>query len=187
MGEIRHENSSFAEAERFFVDCDPVQDVLVLGYVDRDDSPPTFHLSPTIVALASPAGFLALAWHHSGTFTLSLLRETAIPQNLAEEPSIEPMYASVAQHLAHEGASLSLARARLVQDAASNGYVVAWFEFDSGAVLFVDAVASTGLVLVPVPELGYRPATSAVIEGDFVEHEWSRRPGHAAVLPPGEV
>ncbi len=167
---------SFAEAERFFEDCDPIEDILVLGYVDRDIKPPRFQMSPAVVALESHAGFLTLTWNHSGRFTLSLLDGTAVPQNLAEEPSIEPMYASVAQNYLAEGLGLSLARARLVHDeSAPNEYVTAWFGFDGDTVLFVDAVASTGLVITPVPEIGYRPKTSTVIDGDFIECEWSRR------------
>ena len=54
-------------------------------------------------------------------------------------------------------------------------------------MLFADAVASAGLAVVPVPEIGYRPATSTVIEGDFVEREWSRRPGRKVFLPRDEV
>ena len=174
MEESRPEQS-FAEAERFFEECDPVEDVLVLGYVDRDDSPPRFQMSPTIVALESEAGFLTLTWNHSGRFTLNLLDELAIPQNLAEEPSIEPMYARVTQSYLAEGLDLSLVGARLVQDeAAPDEYVVGWFEFDSGTVLFLDAVTSSGLAIGMVPEIGYRPNTSTAIQGTFVEHEWSR-------------
>jgi hypothetical protein len=166
---------SFAEAERFFAECDPVEDVLVLGYVDRDNSPPTFQLSPTIVALESGLGFLTLTWNHSGRFTLSLPAEPAIPQDLAEEPSIEPMYASVAQNYLAEGLDLILTGARLIHDkAAPNEYVAAWFEFDSGIVLFVDAVTSSGLLISTVPEIGYRPKTSTVFEGEFVEFDWTR-------------
>jgi hypothetical protein len=180
---------SFAQAQRFLKESDPVEDILVLGYVDRDVTPPRFQMFPTVAALESSLGFLTLTWNHSGRFTLHLLEEIAVPQELAQEPSIEPMYASVAHSYRAEGLDLNPVAARLIHDqAAPNEYVAAWFGFGPGpecdTVLFVDAVTSSGLAISAVHEIGYRPKTSTIIDGDFVEHQWSR--SQNATYPTGK-
>ena len=125
-----------------------VQDILVLGYVDRDQEPPRFQMFQTVVALQIDDGYLTLAWNHSGRMSAYGASSLVIPEELSEEPSVEPMYATVAQNYFNENQQVQVSAASFFAEEGCDGeYRAAVFEFGHGDILTVDPRNSMGMVL----------------------------------------
>jgi hypothetical protein len=128
--------------------CREIDEILVLGYVDREESPARFRTSPTVVALRSGAAYLLAESTMSWRFRLRIADELPVPAGMLEEPSIEAMYAVISMHVFDERDQVRLMEARFAQDADSvDDFIGVEFSFDNSSHLVLDAQNALGMMI----------------------------------------
>lgn len=124
-----------------------LEDVLVAGYVDRGDEPPTFQLYPSVVCLRTDRGCIKFDASTAGSIAVSSVSVPVMPPELVEEPSVEPMFARMSQHCFGENQRLSYHSVTLFVDAKPEVDVIvaAEFELAHGNRLLLDADWTFGI------------------------------------------
>jgi hypothetical protein len=124
-----------------------LQDVLVGGYVDRDDDPPSFQIHPKIVFLETNNGYIKLDSSIAGGITVSGSLFPVVSSDLAEESSIEPMYARMGRLCFGENQELEYLSVMLFIDSSSgvDVLVAMQFELAHGNRLLLDADWTFGI------------------------------------------
>lgn len=129
-----------------------VEDVFVMGYVDREPPEPVFQLFPTVAFLQADRGYLRMdAQRLEGQLYLARTNEIDLDEKLLDEPTIEPMVGRLTHLYFGENTSLGLLGVTCYADEFSrpDERMVRAVEFhlEFGNSLFVDPAWSLGIRL----------------------------------------
>lgn len=129
-----------------------VEDVFVMGYVDREPPEPVFQLFPTVVFLQTDRGYFRMdAQRLEGQLYLTRVDEMDLDEKLLDEPTIEPMVGRLTPFYFGESNSPRLLGVTCYADDCSRpdeGMVrAAEFHLEFENSLFVDPAWSLGIRL----------------------------------------